>query len=379
MTDSGAPRAATAFVSYAQSDPRWSRVDTERWRATVHRFAVLLCEMGVDTDLDQFHTHEASVNWDRFGPSAIRERDFTLLAVSHAYRERWEGVNDPTAGAGAVREADYLMGVFNRNQDDFRARLKIVVLPGATTDDIPTDLLGVSRFELDELSETALMDLYRMLTNQPATPKPPTGELKRLSSLPLQSPGEVEAAEAAEEASSEGVTARELADLRIEIARLENTLAGISDVDMIQARRGNFSLPWVRTAYELDRRHQLLLARYAELQTEMSPPQQVEANEVDQDDLCRLLGEIFAAAGWFPLDDVTFEIAQRLMAPGANPETLQRLFQDLPGRTPDVGVVKHILYDLMQHGILQRNPRGRGWVVGQLPSPKPGAWVEPAS
>jgi len=146
----------SAFISYAHSKPGWRRDETVAWKATVLEFAVLLRKMGIDAELDQFHGTDPEVDWNRFGPKAAREKDFVLIAVGAAYKERWEGDNEPTEGAGAVREVNELMGQFNERQDDFHRRVKVVILPGADHSDLPAELSNLQRFRIDELTEAGV-------------------------------------------------------------------------------------------------------------------------------------------------------------------------------------------------------------------------------
>ena len=60
---------------------------------------------------DLLHLHDPDVNWDTFGSTAIEDCGFVLIPFSAAYRERWEQKNDPTVGAGGVREANVLKGL----------------------------------------------------------------------------------------------------------------------------------------------------------------------------------------------------------------------------------------------------------------------------
>jgi SEFIR domain len=339
----------TAFVSYAQSHPEWAGEQTEGWMATVLRFAVLLCEMGIDTDVDQFYAHDLEVDWNRFGPTAARERDFVLIAVSRAYRERWEGSNEPREGAGAVREANELMGQFNHDQADFRRRVKVVVLPGASRDDIPAELGNLQRFQLGELTQAAAMDLFRTLTNQPATPKPALGPLIVLDS---DTPAPVDCAA--------------LHDLYADLERIQGALAQVPEIDRIQAERGNFSLPWVRSAYQLLGQEQAILASIAELEGQAGPEVAI-VKEDGGTELERVIARSLTAAGDSSETDVVEELARRLREPTTGPPELLRLFRDLPGGPIDISVQKRVKYDLHRQGVLARNPAGRGYVVGELP------------
>jgi SEFIR domain len=162
-----------AVVSWAHGD--------ESWATTILALASKLRELGIDVDVDLFHLHDPDVNWTTYGPKAIEDNDFVLVAVSAAYKDRWEGRNEPSTGAGAVREANVLKSLFNDDQGAFYRKVKIVVLPGATKDDIPAELkAALPRYEIATIDESGLEDLLRTITGQPAYPRPPLGEVPTL-------------------------------------------------------------------------------------------------------------------------------------------------------------------------------------------------------
>lgn len=174
----------TAFISWAHSHRSWDDERAAAWRDRVQLFAAALDASGIRPALDLYSLHDPAVDWARYGTTAIRHNDYVLIAISAAYRERWEGSNPPTEGAGAAREINALMGMFDRDQQEFRRKVKIVVLPGGTVNDIPDELRsGVQRFELNDLSAASLEPLVRTLTNRPMyvlgreEPVPPEGAL----------------------------------------------------------------------------------------------------------------------------------------------------------------------------------------------------------
>jgi hypothetical protein len=166
----GALAKPTALLSWAQ--------DTATWQTTLVEFTVLLRRYGVDADIDLFELHNPNVNWSTWGPDAIERSEFVLLAVSANYRERWEDRGDQTEGAGAAREANVLKTLFNQDRAAFYHKVKIVILPGASVQDIPAELgAAAQRFELQAIDAASLEDLLRTLTGQPAFPRPELGEV----------------------------------------------------------------------------------------------------------------------------------------------------------------------------------------------------------
>ena len=164
------PSPPTAVISWAHGD--------DGWQAMIAEFAHSLREFGIDVDIDLWHLHDASVDWSTYGPQAIQEREFVLIPVNAAYKDRWEGKAKPGTGAGAAREANTLKGLFDRDQQSFRRKVKIILLPGASVDDIPAELQSSGqRFTVASLDKAGLEDLLRTLTGQPAYVPPPLGTL----------------------------------------------------------------------------------------------------------------------------------------------------------------------------------------------------------
>ncbi len=166
-------RAPTAFVSWAHGN--------EAWQSTVVAFTFSARELGINADIDLLHLHDPCVDWTTYGPRAVQENEFVLIPVSTAYRRRWEGDEVRGEGAGAAREANTLKTLFGDDQQAFRRKVKIVVLPGANTNDIPAELKAVvQRFEIETFDKTGFEDLLRTLTNRPAYVPPPVGSLPLL-------------------------------------------------------------------------------------------------------------------------------------------------------------------------------------------------------
>jgi len=153
----------SVFVSWAHAG--------RAWEDTLARFAKLLREERVNADIDLHHQDELGMDWHRYGPTQIRESDVVIVAVSKEWRQRWDGTNAPTVGAGAAAEADELYGIFSKNQDEFRRKVVLVVLPGATPDDVPNRLHGQQTFTIKQLdtSDKEFRRLVRTLKKQRGT------------------------------------------------------------------------------------------------------------------------------------------------------------------------------------------------------------------
>jgi hypothetical protein len=168
-------RHPTAMVSWVHADHRWSAEQIAAWREDVLAFGTALLANGVGAELDLWHYHESNVDWTRWGPNQVEASDFTLIAITDAWRERWQGHNSPDEGAGVVAETDTLRGLFRCDQARFQRRTVIVLLPGVPAAAIPADLQRLVRVRIPEISAVSVRPLVRLLLNQPFYPKPPIG------------------------------------------------------------------------------------------------------------------------------------------------------------------------------------------------------------
>ena len=171
------PARPTAFVSYAQSGD---------WQKTVLQFTTALRRVGgIDAELDLFHSSDHR-QWTTFGPNLIGESDFTLVTVDAAYKRRWKGEEVEGVGAGAAREAAAIKAIFERSQTEALQRVKVILLPGSSEDDIPDDLFGFSeRFPISAFDSDGLEKLLRSLWGKPAYPKPALGPIPVLPPLAI--------------------------------------------------------------------------------------------------------------------------------------------------------------------------------------------------
>lgn len=173
------PAAPTALVSWSHSDPGSGQHARDRRARDVRAFADTLRSCGIDADVDLYHAGQG-VDWTRWGPRLVDDLDYVLIVASQGWRAAWEGRGDPTKGTGAAGEADGLRSLYSRNRDDFVRRVRLVLLPGASRDDIPSGLDGVTRYALSSVDENGVIDLLRDLTGQPRSQRPPLGPVRRL-------------------------------------------------------------------------------------------------------------------------------------------------------------------------------------------------------
>ena len=105
-----------------------------------------------------------------------------MVALSPSWKERFEGRNDPTAGAGAAGEANALRSLWAQDQTAFRDKLVLVILPMMRGENlVPVELHGVQCYTVENFTNEALEPLLRLLTSQPAYPLRPLGAVPRLA------------------------------------------------------------------------------------------------------------------------------------------------------------------------------------------------------
>lgn len=253
----------TVFISWAHSNPDWKPGQEDAWRKSVGSFAhVLVEDGGIDADIDIWHDTD-SVEWTRWGPQKIKSSDRVIVVVSQAWTDRFEAVNDPTIGAGAVAEADMLLGLFNENQALFRQKVMLVLLNGVQDSEIPTQLQGVSRFRIKEHSLAGIDSLLRYLTGQPQYLRPVLGAIPVLSTTSLKSPPLVPTSSGADKIQSEDeASGAAAATATTGAARARETISIIGDGNSVQLGdqqiHNSYSSTGAASSYEVATRAEYL-------------------------------------------------------------------------------------------------------------------------
>ena len=177
-----APDSPKVFITWAHENTDWKPEQVREWKHLVGQFAdVLMTGCGIDTEIDLWQSEPT--DWTRWGPSEIRKADYVIIATSTAWKERFDGENKPTEGAGAAAEADELLGIYNTSQAVFRSKVVLVQLPGVDKAAIPGRLHGISRFRISDVTVSGLEELVRHLTGQPRYLRPTRG---RVPTLPAE-------------------------------------------------------------------------------------------------------------------------------------------------------------------------------------------------
>lgn len=169
-------QAPSAFITWAHSDSDWGAAQVATRRQDVIRLAQQLRHNGIDADLDAFHVGDT--DWTRWGPARIAEADRVLIIASASWKHAWDGTGDQRRNVGAGQETNVLHSLIAEDgRDALIERCRIVLLPGATAEDIPRGLHGIERYTLNEVTDASLEPLLRDLTDQPATSPVPLGPL----------------------------------------------------------------------------------------------------------------------------------------------------------------------------------------------------------
>lgn len=169
----------TAFVSWSHASNAGAaaapgtaaRADADKaWEREVYDLVTTLrAKGGIDAIVDLANESDHT-DWTRFGPTLIRERDVTLVAVNAAWRRAWEGSGPADVGAGAASETDELHGLFNRDREAFQRRVKLILLPGSDQTDLPPGLDRIPRYIVSTIDSAGIEPLLRALTSQPRLP-----------------------------------------------------------------------------------------------------------------------------------------------------------------------------------------------------------------
>jgi hypothetical protein len=164
------PSPPTAVIIWSHTEPGWTSTEADARRNQVARLAALLRANGIDVDVDLFH-HQGE-DWSRWGPEAVRTKDYILALLSPAWRVAWES---PQRG-GASMEADVLQNLLYDDRQRFFAKVRLITLPGED-EAVPHGLSGVTRYTVTSFNLAGAEDLLRDLTDQPSYPTSPLGAM----------------------------------------------------------------------------------------------------------------------------------------------------------------------------------------------------------
>jgi hypothetical protein len=133
----GVDRVISAFVSWAHTHSSWSPRRAEQWHQTVLDFATALRQIGgVDATLT-CGTARVTTTGAHSGSRASGRTTSSCSRSAAPTATRWEETASPLEGAGAAPEANALKSIFDRDRDEFRRRVKVILLavpPSMTSD-----------------------------------------------------------------------------------------------------------------------------------------------------------------------------------------------------------------------------------------------------
>ncbi len=162
------PESPRVFISYAHDDA----AHEER----VREFWLFLRANSIDAKLDRPGSEERR-DWAQWMSQQVRWADRILVIASPQYKIRAEGAAEPDQGRGVQWESWLIRDRFFADQ---RAGLKLVlpvVLPGCSTDDIPSWLApaAATYYLVNDYTVPGAETLLRALTGQPGEVEPPLG------------------------------------------------------------------------------------------------------------------------------------------------------------------------------------------------------------
>ncbi|MXS82623.1 tetratricopeptide repeat protein [Nitrosomonas oligotropha] len=165
-------RNASIFISYSH--------DSDTHRAFVRNLANDLRRDGLDCQIDQYVNGFPPEGWQRWMETQIEHADFVLIVCTPLYLQRYRGI-DPEGGRGVNFEGVVISQTL---YDHYYRNTKFIpVIPGeGSLDDVPLPLKGFTTYKLPQ----DYTPLYRVLTDQHATPAPPVGNIIY---LPPEVPG----------------------------------------------------------------------------------------------------------------------------------------------------------------------------------------------
>jgi SEFIR domain len=156
------------FISYNHD----SQVHKDQILALADR----LREGGINADIDQYNPAPPE-GWPRWMLDRVEEADFVLIACTERYDCCFQGKKEPGKGKGSTWEGGVIIQKLYDDQG-YNSKFVPIILTVEDSRFIPIPLRGVTHYELH--NDDGYNLLYRHLTSQPETLKPPLGLLQSL-------------------------------------------------------------------------------------------------------------------------------------------------------------------------------------------------------
>ena len=153
---------ASVFISYSH--------DSDAHRSFVRSIADKLRGDGLNCHIDQYINGSPPEGWQRWMETQVEQADFVLLVCTETYLKRYRGL-DKDGGRGVTFEGVVISQTL---YDHYYRNTKFIpVIPeGGDFEHVPLPLKGYSTYTLPQ----DYTDLYRVLTDQHATPAPEIGD-----------------------------------------------------------------------------------------------------------------------------------------------------------------------------------------------------------
>lgn len=159
--------ALKVFISYSH--------DSQEHKERILALADRLRTEGIDCIIDQYET-SPSEGWPRWMMNQLDWADFVLVICTKQYHRRFQGHEEPDRGRGVSWEGAIITQVLYNAQVK-NTKFIPIVFSSKDQEYIPVILCGSSYYNLNEHGYEAL---YRHITDQPQSPKPPLGTLQQL-------------------------------------------------------------------------------------------------------------------------------------------------------------------------------------------------------
>jgi tetratricopeptide (TPR) repeat protein len=162
-------RPPKVFISYSH--------DSQEHADRVLELSDHLRADGIDCILDQYEDAPPE-GFPRWMDRQIRAADYVLMICTPTYYRRVMGEEEPGKGHGVAWEST-LIYQYIYNAGTSNTRFIPVLLEGGLESDIPVPWQGVKYYR--PMTQEGYEELYRRLTEQPLTPKPELGTLRKLA------------------------------------------------------------------------------------------------------------------------------------------------------------------------------------------------------
>ena len=166
---------AEVLLSYSHDSPDHA--------ARVLNLADKLCEQGVDAHLDQYE-HPPPSNWPRWMMDQVEAAKTVLVVCTETYNRRFRGREKSGKGKGVTWEGVIISQELYESQCKTTKFVPVIFRPEDERY-IPIILRGGTHYLVS--NEEGYEGLYRVLTEQPAIPKPGLG--KRVELPPSRTVG----------------------------------------------------------------------------------------------------------------------------------------------------------------------------------------------